>query len=127
MLVRLALAIAQLLAGGLLGAMACVWWAGRRESVELPDAAATEDRARERPLMEMYLRTQAVVGRSLNAHTSLQARLVAATARSSTHTRSSGWMRPGSRPARCGQTPTGPAGALARPATPGCARGVAGA
>jgi hypothetical protein len=41
-----------------------------------PQRGATVDLARE-PLVEAYLRTQAAVGRSLNARTSLQARLVA--------------------------------------------------
>lgn len=75
--IRIALTIAELLAAGVLGGMAWAWWACPREPVELHDEAATEDRERERPLFEAYLRTQAVVGRSLNAHVSLQARLVA--------------------------------------------------
>ena len=79
MLLRVALAIAEVLAGGMLGAMAGLWWARRSEPVELHDDAATIDTGREREpqLVEAYLRTQAVVGRSLNAHMSLQARLMA--------------------------------------------------
>jgi len=77
MLVRVALAIAEVLTGGMLGAMAAVWWAHGSEPVELPDEAAAIHTEREPPLVEAYLRTQAAVGRSLNAHTSLQARLVA--------------------------------------------------
>jgi ClpX C4-type zinc finger len=75
-LVREAMAIAELLAGGVLGAMAGLWWARRSEPAELHGEAATVGVARE-PLVEAYLRTQAAVGRSLNAHMSLQARLVA--------------------------------------------------
>jgi ClpX C4-type zinc finger len=74
-LVRVVLAIAELLAGGALGVMAGLWWARRSEPVD--DEAATVDAPREPPLVEAYLRTQAGVVRSLNAHTSLQARLVA--------------------------------------------------
>lgn len=76
-LAREAMAIVELLAGGALGAMAGLWWARRREPAEHRDEAAPEATERERPLLEAYVRTQAVVGRSLNAHTSLQARLVA--------------------------------------------------
>ena len=47
-LVRVALAIAELLAGGALGAMAGLWWARRSDSVEHHDEAATGDAARER-------------------------------------------------------------------------------
>ena len=75
-LVRVALAIAELLAGGALGAMAGLWWARRSDSVEHHDEAATGDAARE-PLVEAYLRTQTAVVRSLDAHVSLRARLVA--------------------------------------------------
>jgi hypothetical protein len=78
LLVRVALAIAELLAGGMLGAMAGAWWARRSEPlVEILDEAETEEAQREGPLVEAYLRTQAAVGRSLNAHRNLQARLVA--------------------------------------------------
>jgi ClpX C4-type zinc finger len=77
MLVRVTLAIAELLAGGALGATAGLWWARRSEPIELHDDAATIDTKREPPLVEAYVRTQAAVGRSLNAHMSLQARLVA--------------------------------------------------
>ena len=77
MLVRVTLAIAELLAGGALGATAGVWWARPNEPAEHHDEAATTDTDREPPLVEAYLRTQAAVGRSLNAHLSLQARLVA--------------------------------------------------
>lgn len=73
--VLVALAIAELLAGGILGAMAGVWWARGSEPVATLDDAETE--RREQPLVEAYVRTQAAVGRSLNAHMSLRARLVA--------------------------------------------------
>ena len=43
MLVRVTLAIAEVLAGGMLGAMAGLWWARRSEPVELHDEAATID------------------------------------------------------------------------------------
>ena len=43
LLVRVALAIAEVLAGGMLGAMAGLWWARRSEPVELHDEAATID------------------------------------------------------------------------------------
>ena len=75
--VRVALTMAELLAGGMLGAMAGVRWARRDEPLEIINEAATEDAERARPLVEACARTQAAVGRSLSAHVSLQARLVA--------------------------------------------------
>jgi hypothetical protein len=69
--------MAELLAGGMLGAMAGAWWARRSEPVEILDEAEKEEVERERPLVEAYDRTQAAVGRSLSAHMSLRARLVA--------------------------------------------------
>ncbi len=76
-LVRVALAIGELLAGATLGAMAGAWWARRSEPVEILVETATEETERERPLVEAYVRTQEVVNRSLNAHRSLPARLMA--------------------------------------------------
>ena len=129
-LVRVALAIAELLAGGTLGAMAGAWWARRSEPVELHDETATEETERERPLVEAYLRTQAVVGRSLNAHRSLQARLVAVSDSALEHAQAlerldKAGIAP--RPVRANADWQPAAGALARPATPRRAGGMAGA
>ena len=76
-LMRVAPALAELLAGGMLGAMAGAWWARGGEPVELLDEGKTEEVERERALVNAYVRTQAAVGRSLSAHMSLRARLVA--------------------------------------------------
>ena len=76
MLVRVVLAIGELLAGCWLGAMAGLWWGRRSEPIE-PYGGPIIGAKHEQPLVEAYLRTQAAVGRSLNAHMSLQARLVA--------------------------------------------------
>lgn len=76
MLVRVVLAIGELLAGCWLGAMAGLWWGRRSELIE-PYGGPIIGAKHEQPLVEAYLRTQAAVGRSLNAHMSLQARLVA--------------------------------------------------
>lgn len=77
MLVRVVLAIGELLAGCWLGAMAGVCWARRSEPIEPYNGGPIIDAKQEQPLVEAYLRTQAAVGRSINAHMSLQARLVA--------------------------------------------------
>jgi hypothetical protein len=69
--------MAEFLAGGMLGAMAGARWARRSEPVEIRDVSQSEAAEREGPLMEAYVRTQEAVGRSVNAHMSLQARLVA--------------------------------------------------
>ena len=74
-LVRLGLGLAELLCGGMLGAMVGVWWARRGEQVEVLDEA--EAAATQRPLVEACERTQAVLGRALSAHMSLRARLAA--------------------------------------------------
>jgi hypothetical protein len=57
--------------------MAGAWWARRSDPVGILNEADTEEAERERPLVEAYVRTQAAVNRSLNAHVSLPARLVA--------------------------------------------------
>ena len=77
MLVRVVLAIGELLAGCWLGAMAGLCWARRIEPIEPYHGGPIIDAKHEQPLVEAYLRTQAAVGRSINAHMSLQARLVA--------------------------------------------------
>ena len=113
-LVRVALAIAELLAGGALGVMAGLWWARRSEPVD--DEAATVDAPREPPLVEAYLRTQAGVVRSLNAHTSLQARLVAVSDSALEHaagTRAVGLGRDRAPPGAGKRRLAAPAGALA--------------
>jgi hypothetical protein len=75
-LVRVALAIAELLAGGALGAMAGLWWMRRRHQ-RFTCGVHGRRRVVELGRLQAYLRTQAAVGRSLNAHMSLGARLVA--------------------------------------------------
>lgn len=74
-LVRIALVLVGLVAGGLLGALAALWWTGRRAE---SNAVSERDRARAeraRSLADTSERTGAAFARALSAHMSLPARL----------------------------------------------------
>ena len=76
-LARVVLAVVELLAAGALGALVGAWWVRRGEPVEVLDEAEAAEVERERPLVEAYFATQDAMVRTLSAHMSLRARLVA--------------------------------------------------